>query len=65
MGYNQRVRATKGEYKGEEGWVVGIELQDPEPIYTVEFPESHPCAEVPESSLTSAAEPGVAGRPRA
>ena len=55
LNYNQRVRAVTGEYEGEEGWVVGIEPRDVEPIYTVEFPEAHPCAEVPESSLAPAA----------
>ena len=52
--YNRVVRAVRGEYEGQEGWVVGIEPLDPEPIYTVEFPESDPCAEVLESDLTHA-----------
>lgn len=55
LGYNTLVRAIGGGYAGQEGWVVGIEPLDPEPIYAVEFPESHPCAELPESLLISAA----------
>ena len=55
LGYNCQVRAVGGEYEGQEGWVVGIEPLDPEPIYTVEFPDSHPCAELTESLLALAA----------
>jgi hypothetical protein len=47
--YNSLVEVIGGEYAGEVGVVVGLDLS-PDPIYTVELADD-PNAEIPQSML--------------
>ena len=53
--YNERVTIASGPDAGRQGWLVGLDAQGAEPLYTVELDGDGPDQEVLQSQLRGTA----------
>lgn len=57
--HNSHVKVTGENSDTISGWIVGVELQEPEPIYTIETEDGDPCFEASESKITLIHDPHI------